>query len=340
MTLLAKTRCFRPKLLSVLLFAGHLLAGTVNAAEPDLPRNEFGQPDMQGIWYYGSATPMERPGGLADQQSYTLAEGLQVVADLQAAADRNSAPVAADRDAPVAGAAIAQEADHNFASFRSNLTEIDGLYRTSQIISPPDGRYPYRVGYKDYVQTLVADGHGLFDGPEIRSVSERCAGPTAGPMPPMTGWFYNANMQIVQTQDHVMIMGELTHDARIIPLASALAESASSQWMGRSVARWEGDVLIVETAHFRPEHSWWYLRMSNELKVTERFELINENEILYRFTLTDPTIYTEAVTVEKNIVRRASGEYIYEYACHEGNYSLPSILAGARRQEVDAGADN
>ncbi|MFT4886041.1 MAG: hypothetical protein ACJAY7_001434 [Pseudohongiellaceae bacterium] len=320
------------------LFLVMVLTASVSAAESDLPRTEFGQPNMQGIWYYGSATPMERPVELEDQQSYSQQEGEQLMAQLRAASEISNAPVSKDRGAPAAGLAIAQEADHNFASFRSNLTEIEGLYRTSQIIGPANGRYPYRKDYQDYVQRLVFDGHGLFDGPEIRSVSERCAGPTAGPMPPMTGWFYNANMQIVQTQDYVMIMGELTHDARIIPLDSPLAESASAHWMGRSVARWEGDTLIVETAHFRPEHSWWYLRMSGELKVTESFELINDNEILYRFTLNDPAIYTEPVTVEKNIVRRAPGEHIYEYACHEGNYSLPSILAGARRQEADAAA--
>ncbi|MFT6092184.1 MAG: hypothetical protein ACJA2Q_000066 [Pseudohongiellaceae bacterium] len=318
------------------LFLVMVLTASISAAEPDLPRTEFGQPNMQGVWYYGSATPMERPVELGDQQSYSQQEGEQLMAQLRAASETNSAPVSKDRGAPAAGLAIAQEADHNFASFRSNLTEIEGLYRTSQIIGPANGRYPYRKEYQDYVQGLVLDGHGLFDGPEIRSLSERCAGPTAGPMPPMTGWFYNANMQIVQTQDHVLILGELTHDARIIPLDSPLAESASAHWMGRSVARWEGDTLIVETAHFRPEHSWWYLRMSDELKVTESFKLINENEILYRFTLNDPAIYTDPVTVEKNIVRRAPGEYIYEYACHEGNYSLPSILAGARRQEADA----
>lgn len=333
MTLFALISRSRTNLFLIMLFSA-----ATNAAESDLPRTEFGQPDMQGIWYYGSATPMERPAELEQQQSYSQEEGLQLVAGLQAASEINNAPVSGDRGAPAAGSAIAQEADHNFASFRSNLTEIEGLYRTSQIIAPPNGRYPYRQEYKDYVQRLIAEGYGAFDGPEIRSVSERCAGPTAGPMPPMTGWFYNANMQIVQTQDHVMIMGELTHDARIIPLDSALAETSSAQWMGRSVARWEGDTLIVETAHFRPEHSWWYLRMSEALVVTESFELINENEILYRFTLNDPAIYTEPVTVEKNIVRRAAGEYIYEYACHEGNYSLPSILAGARRQEADAAA--
>lgn len=301
-----------------------------------LPRTEFGQPDMQGIWYYGSATPMERPLELGSQQSYNMEQGTRVVAELKANEAANNAAVDGDRGAPEAGARIAQEADHNFASFRTNLTQIDGLIRTSLIIEPENGRYPYKAGFQDYVQKLEAQGHGLFDGPEIRSVSERCAGPTAGPMPPMSGWFYNANMQIVQTGDHVMIMGELTHDARIIPLNQTLDANASAQWMGRSVGRWDGDALIVETTHFRPEHSWWYLRMSEELEVTERFELINENEILYRFTVTDPQVYTEPVTVEKNIIRRAPGEHIYEYACHEGNYSLPSILAGARRQEADA----
>lgn len=311
------------------------LTPAILLAQPSPGRTEFGQPDMQGIWYYGSATPMERPVELGTQQSYTQAQGDLIQAEILAAKKSSEEPLTGDIAAPTAGASIAQEADHNFASFRTNLTSIEGLYRTSQIISPADGRYPYQPDYSDFVQTLLENGYGAFDGPEIRSVSERCTGPTAGPMPPMTGWFYNANMQIVQTQDYVMIMGELTHDARVIPLNTEAVQPDYAQWMGHSVGHWEGDTLVVHTKGFRPEHSWWYMRMSEELEVTERFELVNENEILYRVTLTDPAIYTESVTIEKNITRRAPGEHIYEYACHEGNYSLPSILAGARRQEWD-----
>jgi len=152
----------------------------------------------------------------------------------------------------------------------------------------------------------------------------------------MIGWFYNANMQIYQTEDFVIINAEMNHDARIIHLNQQAREHAYPQWMGYSYGNWEGDTLVVNTSQFRPEQSWLAFRMSGEIAVREEFSLIDDDTIFYRYTVTDPVIYSEPFTVEKTISRRAVGEAIYEYACHEGNYSLPSILAGARRQEMDA----
>ena len=304
----------------------------------EMPRTEYGQPDFQGVWFYGTATPLERPVELGLRQVYSAEEAELLLNTLIRADEIKSQPLSRDLALPEAGAPIAQEADHNMAISRTNLVRIDGHYRTSQIISPADGRLPYRVGGQDIFAIWQSQGHGAFDGPEIRPVSERCAGPNGGPAAPMVSWFYNANMQIVQTRDHVMLLSEMNHDARIIPLTRPDQETGFPQWMGSSVGTWEGDTLVVETQNFRPDQSWFAFVMSDQLHVVERFTLIGADEILYSYTMTDAKIYTEAVTVEKTIVRREPGEQLFEYACHEGNYSLPSILAGARRQEMDARA--
>ena len=188
----------------------------------------------------------------------------------------------------------------------------------------------------DVFERWQSEGHGAFDGPEIRPVSERCVGPNGGPAAPMIGWFYNANMQIVQTENYFIILAEMNHDVRIIPLNREQPSHDFPQWMGNSHGYWDGDTLVVETTDFRPEQSWFAFRMSGQLASTERFRMNSANEIYYSVTLTDPELLTEQVVVEKNIARRSPDEHIYEYACHEGNYSMPSILAGARRQESDS----
>jgi len=314
-----------------------LATGVALSAERNttLPRTEFGRPDLQGVWFYGTSTPFERAEMLGNKQSYTADEASQLLLTLEAADRAKAEPLDGERSAPAAGVAIAQEADHNFATSRTNPVIIDGEYRTSQIISPENGRLPFRVGGMDMFQRWQSQGHGAFDGPEIRPASERCAGPNGGPMAPMVGWFYNANMQIVQTDDYLMLLSEMNHDARIVSLSEPPANDAHAKWMGNSVGYWEGDVLIVETTGFRPEQSWFAFLLSAQLKVSERFELVNADEIRYSYTFVDTEIYTGPVTVEKNITRRSEAEQIFEYACHEGNYSMPSILAGARRLEAD-----
>lgn len=300
-----------------------------------LPRSASGQPDMQGVWFYGTSTPFERSANLGFKQHFSDIEAAAIQQQLHEADRQKQQAINPGLGAPEAGAQIAQEADHNFAISRTNPVRINGQYRTSQIISPSNGRLPTKEGGKDFFETWYADGYGAFDHHELRPVSERCVGPNGGPMAPMVSWFYNANMQIVQTPDYVMILAEMNHDARIIPLNTSLKEDVLPQWMGHSVGRWENDTLIIETKGFRPEQSWFAFRMSEALDVTERFRLVSKDEIVYSYTFSDPKIYTQPVTVEKNIVRRKPGEHILEYACHEGNYSLPGILAGARRLEQE-----
>ncbi len=320
-------------LLLLLLVTNVTTAQTVDGYV--VPRTEYGQPDMQGIWFYGSSTPYERPVELREKKTYTRAEGLELERSLVQASQAKDQAVNPDRAPPPKGVSIVQEADHNFASIRMNPIRIDGLYRTSQIISPANGRFPFREDGKDFFQNLLDVGHGAFDGPEIRPAGERCAGPNGAPMAPMIGHFYNANMQIYQTEDYVVILAEMNHDARIIPINGKPQNNEFTNWMGNSAGHWEGDTLVVETRNFRPEQSWTFWKMSEQLEVVERFTLVANDEIYYSFTATDPEIFSEPVTFEKNIVRRAPDEPIFEYACHEGNYSLPGILAGARRQEMD-----
>jgi hypothetical protein len=150
----------------------------------------------------------------------------------------------------------------------------------------------------------------------------------------MIGWRYNANMQIVQTANHFVIAGE-THPPRIIALTPRHRARRQNQWMGDSIGRWEGDSLTIQTSGFHPSASFFELKSSAELQLTEHFSLVSNDEIFYRYTVTDPQIYTQPFTVEMSITRRPAGESMYEFACHEGNYSLRGILAGARRQESE-----
>ena len=314
----------------VLLFPAVIVA---QEARWEVPRNAFGQPNMQGVWFYGTATPFERAPELGNQANYSAHDVESLLKGLDDLERQKRARVDPSLGLPQAKAAIAQEADHNFAFARTNLINIRGEYRTSQVIVPNNGRLPYLPNGKDFFENQLALGHGAFDGPETRPVSERCAGPNAGPMAPMVSWFYNANVQIIQTKDYVVVLAEMNHDARIIPLSPQVRKMPFPQWMGHSVGHWDDDVLIVHTVGFRPEQSWFAFKLSDQLEVTEQFTLISNDEILYRYTFTDPKIYSAPVTVEKTLRRRKANEPILEYACHEGNYSLPNILAGARRLE-------
>ena len=305
----------------VLLFGLSISAGAQSAGERawEMPRTPEGHPDIQGIWFYGSGTPYERPVELGRKRSYTDQEAFAIER-----AARKGDEIAANPLDP---------ADRNFADARINLTRIGNEYRTSLIVAPSDGRLPYREGGMDIFDRWSAAGFGAFDGPETRPTSERCLD-TLGPMPPMIGWFYNANMQIVQSSGHVLIKGEM-HAPRIIPLAAEHDTHGLRKWMGDSIGQWENDIFVVHTKNFRPEQSWFFFKLSSELEIIERYRLVSKDEIFYQYVVTDPLIYALPFTVEMNIVRRPAGEHLYEYACHDANYSLRGILAGARMRESE-----
>ena len=176
-----------------------------------------------------------------------------------------------------------------------------------------------------------------YDGPEQRPLGERCMvgfGSSGGP--PMLPVLYNNNLQLVQNEDYVMIVVEMNHDARIIRLDSEHLGDEFSPWLGDSVGHWDGDTLVVETVNFHPQQSFRFaikhvLYMPPTAIVTERFTRTGPDEILYEFTVEDDLAYTQPWTAQ--IPFRTAEGSLYEYACHEGNYALPGILAGARREE-------
>lgn len=142
------------------------------------------------------------------------------------------------------------------------------------------------------------------------------------------------NIQIVQNQNHVVILREYFSAVRIIRLADDHLNNFGPKWQGDSIARYEGDSLVVHTRNFRPEQTNAFLRASAQLEITETFTPVSRNELVFRFTITDPLAYTQPITGEIALQRMAPGEKLYEFACHEGNYSFPSILRAARMEEA------
>jgi hypothetical protein len=214
------------------------------------------------------------------------------------------------------------------------LPTIDGEFRTSAVIEPANGRIPERVaGFDDRIAALAAGKPERNDGPEGRSLGERCLvsfGNSSGPV--MSPVMYNSHMQIVQSPGYVTIIIEMVHDARIIKISDerSVASPALNKWMGDSIGRWEGDTLIVETKHYNPWHLYRGAPTDN-LTVIETFRRDGNNKLIYGFTVDDPSVYTAQWSGEYPLSR--IDEPIYEYACHEGNYGIIGILAGARRLE-------
>lgn len=300
-----------------------------------MPRTEYGQPDMQGVWTNTTQTPIERPIELGNQKTYSEDEVHALEEAARRFEEEKAVPLDGDRAPPPLGGAIGQEADINFSDVFVNVLKVKGEYRTSMIVDPPNGRFPFREEGRnqDIYAQYRARGLNPSDGAEGRTAGDRCL---SRGIPPMTVTPYNNNFQIVQTADYFMIMAEMVHDARIIRLNAEHFPGDHKTWMGDGVAYWEGDTLVVNSRNFRPEISHFRLISTDQLEVTERFELVGENEIFYSFTINDPLVYTQPFTEELTLTRKAPDDLIYEYSCHEGNYGLEGILSGARREDWDA----
>ena len=312
------------------------LTGTAMAAEDYTPpRTASGKPDLQGFWTNASLTTMQRSGTYEEF-------GLTIPRDqLNELTTNNHQNVRqATDDNQVAGQLptgqdLGRGRGYNafWVDPGSVFSQVKGEYRTSWITYPADGRIPY----SEQGMQARRDHRAKFggnDGPEGRPLGDRCLigfGSTGGP--PMNNVLYNNMYQIVQTDDYVMIMVEMVHDARIIPIDKEHRPSEIKQWLGDSIAWWDGDVLVVETQNLHPLQAPASMAaLTDEGKVIERFSRYSDTEILYEFEVTDPLYYTEAWSGE--MVFNATDTKPYEYACHEGNYALPGILAGARRQEM------
>ncbi len=349
-------------LLLVVAFAVTTPALLFSQADPsEIPRMPDGRPDLSGTYDTATLTPLERPEELGNTLFYTDDEAQEIAAKMARRRELDNQATDPNRDAPpeggvdetiggfqASGAAGRVGGYNNFwVDPGEGAFQIDGKWRTSIIVDPPDGQRPpmteaaraaaasrrgfYRpnTGEAWWIDMEV----GPYDDMELRPLAERCLlgfGSTAGP--PMLPTLYNNHKRIVQTEDHLMILTEMVHDVRIVRIDDEHDPPEIKKWLGDSVGHWEGDTLVVETVHFGAQKS--FSSGSDELRVVERFSRIDEDTLLYHFTIDDP----------RNFTRQWSGEYpwpatddkIYEYACHEGNYALGGILRGARLLEAEA----
>jgi hypothetical protein len=211
---------------------------------------------------------------------------------------------------------------------------VKGTYRTSWIIDPADGQIPYTPSGRDYLAGL-ARRQESYDGPETRPLAERCLSTGARVGPPMINGLYNNNYEIVQTADHVVIRTEMVSHARVVRLRGGHVPEPLGQLFGDSIGHWEGDTLVVETRRFNRLQSDATINLTTQGKVTERFTRVAAGELLYEFTVEDPFFYSRPWRGE--LTFNASQDRVFEYACHEGNYALTGILAGARQAEKPIG---
>jgi hypothetical protein len=302
------------------------------AAARSAPRTSWGAPDLQGVWDFRTITPLERPDNLAGKAVLTEKEAAAL--ESQAAAQRvDRSPTQGD---PGTYNQFWFDYGNNVAATR----------QTSLIVDPPDGKLP---ALTQAAQQAGAAGRGRrpvryrvggigTDGPEDRGLAERCMiGFNTGP--PMLPSGYNNNMQIFQTGDHVVILNEMVHDARIVPLdGRSHLGPGIRQWMGDARGRWEGDTLVVETRNFTAKTGSFNpsvvgaVGTGETLRLVERFRRQDAETLIYEFTVHDPETFTQPFTA--SVPMRRSDELLYEYACHEGNYGLHNILSGARMEEA------
>ena len=314
-------------------FALLLLAAAAVALAPlpafaqsaDAPRTAWGKPDLQGVWDFATLTPMERPAALAGQERLTEEDVANIVA-------RSAQFTELLSERGVGGNTGTY--DEFWFDFGS---DVSADRRTSLVIDPPNGRIPDRTPTARERQTARRAylAEHPADSWEDRNLAERClVGFNSGP--PMAPSAYNNVFQLFQTEDHVVILNEMVHDARIVPLDGRDGLDPNvRQWLGSSRGYWDGDTLVVETANFRDETN--FRGVTRDVRLVERFTRADAETLLYEFTVNDPRTFVRPWTAE--VPMALSPMPTFEYACHEGNYGLEGILGGTRTEEREAAAE-
>ena len=286
-------------------------------------RTAWGDPDLQGIWSFASITPLQRPAELAGREFLTDEE---VAQQNEEAANRASS----DRRAE-----LTPERDLSLAYNQIWWDRGGSTGRTSLIVDPTDGRLPPLTPDAKRRQAERAEYRPLhqYDSWEDRPVQERCM--TYQRVPPVpTG--YNNTYHILQIPGYVAILNEMIHDVRFIPLdGSPHVSDAIRMWNGDSRGHWEDDTLVVETTNYSDKTTWRFPGAGRTLRAVERFRRLDDDTIDYQFTIYDSTTYTQPWTVDLPLTHLPD-YVIYEYACHEGNYSIANVLIGARAEERTA----
>jgi len=363
--LLTLIGCLALSATGVLLNPASLGAQSEATTSDTFPRTADGHPDFSGIYDVATITPVERPAQYGDRLILTDEEVAEMEQYEKERTERDLEPVDPNRGAPPVGGDTTPVGSYLEGLFRAgggvvggyNLVWVspgeqaamlDGQKRTSLIVDPVNGRVPPMTAEaRQRNAALLANSAspdaaesasgGQFDGPEARPLAERCILgflSTSGP-PTLPNYFYNNLKVIAQTADTVMIYNEMVHDVRIIRIGGEHPSSNIKLWLGDSIGHWEGDTLVVETTNFTNKTRF---RGSGEnLKVVERFTPTDNGRIHYRFTVEDPTTWERTWTGEYPWV--PSGDEIYEYACHEGNYALETVLRAARLEEKEAASN-
>ena len=311
------------------------------------------RPELTGVWTNAALTRMTRPANV-DKLIVSAAEAQQIIANTSVAGlpvgEFEAATETTDTVAPPAagGDDFGLRAYNDFwIDPGSALARVKGEYRSSYIIVPENGQIPHLASpTADFERrnfgVRYATGVGDMSGQEAMPLAERCLlgfGNTAGPG--MMGTLYNSTYRFVQTDDYVVIEVEMVHDARIVPIYANAAEAranlrpaALQQWFGDSRGWYENGELVVETININPQQmAQSSVPITTTGKITERFSRYSDTEIVYQFTVEDANLYSQPWTAELSF--HAGDGQMYEYACHEGNYAMPGILAGARRLEAE-----
>jgi hypothetical protein len=345
-----------------------LAQSTASSTKASVQRTADGHPDLSGMYDVATMTPLQRPAEFGNRRALTKEEAAEMEQYEKQRQEKSAAPSSPNREAPPVGGDTSPTHSYLEALFRfgggvvggyntfwispgDTFAVVNGEKRTSIIIDPPNGHEPQmKAEARTRNAALRATGAvrpdagesaetgpaGAFDGPELRPLSERCLlgfGSTSGP-PSLPNYWYNNLKQVVQTKDSLMILNEMVHDARVIRIGGQHLPSSVRNWMGDSIGRWEGDVLVVDTTNFTVKTQ--FEGSGEHLHVVERFSRLPDGNLLYQFTVDDPTTWDRAWSGE--YPWRATTESLYEYACHEGNYAMSNVLSGARQREKEQAA--
>jgi len=300
---------------------------TAVAGEPyRAPRNAYGAPDLGGVWTNNFLTRLQRPRGVVPL----------VVAPAEAPGAERKLMGSYKPDAStenVGGTASEWWDD-------AHLARVGGQLRTSWLVDPDDGQLPYTAEGKRRAAAFTKGQLESMDGPESRPVAgDRCLLPSWGAMGPvMLNSPYSALYRFVQTRDEIAILGESNSELRIIHLGATHLPDRIKTWTGDSIGHWEKDTLVVETTNLRTDAplSQAPFFFTPGVKIAERFTRVSKGALKYEFSVEDPAIFSRPWRAEMSFA--ASGASLFEFACHEGNYGMVNVLAGARAIEREQAA--
>jgi hypothetical protein len=355
-------RSIKPASAAVTLFVTLVFSALSGFAQnTEITRTSYGKPDLSGTYDAATLTPLQRPEEFGDNLELTPEKANEIVEERKKIVEdrnRNRGPAEAappkggappigydDAERETSGAGNVGGYNTFWVDPGNSVFTVDGKFRTSIIVDPKNGRMPLPT--EEAVEKFAEraklrrpndgtawwselDGPGPYDGPESLAVSERCLLGFTGAVPTFPS-LYNNYKRLIQTEDHVMILIEMVHDARVVRMNSEHLPPEYRSWLGDSIGWWEGDTLVVDTTNFHP--SSLVRGGTEDLHVVERFSRMADGNLLYQFTMDDDRTWVSPWSGE--YVWRTSDEKVYEYACHEGNYAMEGILKGARLLEAE-----